>query len=67
MSPRIYFSATILLAALSLFYGFSVFANVDMAPEIRDCSKKKHFVQPVTNGSCYGIIIGRGKELVLTK
>jgi hypothetical protein len=67
MSPRIYFSATILLTVLSLLYGFSVFANVDMTPEIIACSKKKHFVQPVTNGSCYGIIIGRGKELVLRK
>jgi len=66
MSPRIYISATI-IAALSLVYGFSVFANVDMTPEIIACSKKKHFVQPVTNGSCYGIIIGRGKELIKTK
>lgn len=40
------------------------FANVDMAPDIRDCSEEKDFVQPVTNGSCYGVIIGRGKELI---
>ncbi len=66
MSPRIYISATI-IAALSLVYGFSAFANVDMADEIRDCQKEKHFVQPVTNGSCYGIIIGRGKELIKTR
>ena len=46
---------------------FFVYANVDMAPETRDCSEEKDFVQPVTNGSCYGVIIGRGKELVLNR
>ena len=43
---------------------FGIYANVDMAPDIRDCSEEKEFVQPVTNGSCYGVIIGRGKELI---
>lgn len=43
------------------------FANVDMAPDTRDCSQEKDFVQPVTNGSCYGVIIGRGKELILNR
>lgn len=51
------------IGSLSL-YSFCAYANVDMTPDIRDCSEEKDFVQPVTNGSCYGVIIGRGKELI---
>jgi hypothetical protein len=66
MSPRIYISGTI-IAALSLIYGFGVFANVDMGYEQQACIKKKYFVQDVTNGTCYGIIIGRGIENILLR
>lgn len=66
MSPRIYISGTI-IAALSLIYGFGVFANVDMGYEQQACIKKKYFVQNVTNGTCYGIIIGRGIEDILRR
>lgn len=52
------------VAGSLLLSTFCAYANVDMAPDIRDCSEEKEFVQPVTNGSCYGVIIGRGKELI---
>lgn len=66
MKPRIYFPA-LALAAGVLLYGSGVFANVDMGYEQRACSKEKHFVQTVTNGTCYGTIIGRGTEDILLR
>lgn len=58
MSPRIYLSATILLL-VAIVYNFGAFANVDMGYDHRACSDEKYFVQDVTNGKCYGVIIGR--------
>lgn len=66
MSPRIYLSATILFV-VAIVYNFGAFANVDMGYEQQACVKKKHFVQDVTNGKCYGIIIGRGVEQILLR
>ncbi len=61
-TSRISLFAKIGIASISLLSSLSVYANVDMGVETRDCSEKKDFVQPVTNGSCYGVIIGRGTE-----
>lgn len=66
MSPRIYLSATLVIL-VALVYNFGAFANVDMGYEQQACTKKKHFVQDVTHGKCYGIIIGRGIEDVLLR
>jgi len=66
MSPRIYFSATLLLI-VALVYNFGVFANVDMGYDHRACTDEKYFVQNVTNGTCYGTIIGRGIEDILLR
>lgn len=55
---KIGFVSLALIGSLTMY----IYANVDMGVETRECSEKKDFVQPVTNGSCYGVIIGRGTE-----
>ena len=54
--------AKIGIIGISLTCILGAYANVDMGTEQQDCTLKKDFVQPVTNGSCYGIIIGHGTE-----
>lgn len=59
--------AKIGIIGVSLISCIGVYANVDMGTETQDCTLKKDFVQPVTNGSCYGVIIGRGTETILLR
>ena len=66
MKSRTYFPAFFLIATV-LIYISSVFANVDMGFEQQNCSKEKDFLQNVTNGKCYWVIIGRGIENVLRR
>jgi hypothetical protein len=56
------FFPKIVLSFFVLFLSVGAYANVDMGYEQRACSEKKDFVQPVDNGQCYGVIIGRGIE-----
>lgn len=57
------FSVKLSLIILLFFSDYS-FANVDLPSTIRDCTERRQYELPVTNGICYGVIVIRGTEII---